>query len=208
MVYIPLNFQFGWIPLNPRRWRHQRPWVTHHGKRRRRPVHDASCYFDDDPQSIGKNGWLRFIMLQYHVISSYIIWYHLISIHWWGLMCPFWGARNGLHDPSCRPRRSGSNGRGRLRDASRGHLDVVGMDVLWGFPSMGVPQNGWLIRENPNKIWMIWGMIWGVPPWLRTPPYGVLVCGRGWYMTWLTQSDTEAITIFVYIIIDFSDQLI
>ena len=25
-----------------------------------------------------------------------------------------------------------------------------------GFPEIGVPQNGWLIRENP--AWMIWGL--------------------------------------------------
>ena len=29
--------------------------------------------------------------------------------------------------------------------------------VIWAFPKIGVPQNGWLIMENTIKIWMIWG---------------------------------------------------
>ena len=28
---------------------------------------------------------------------------------------------------------------------------------IWRFPEIGVPQNGWLIMENPIKIRMIWG---------------------------------------------------
>ena len=24
--------------------------------------------------------------------------------------------------------------------------------IIWGFPGMGVPQNGWFIRENPTKM--------------------------------------------------------
>ena len=24
--------------------------------------------------------------------------------------------------------------------------------VIWGFPKLGVPQNGWFIRENPIKM--------------------------------------------------------
>ena len=29
-------------------------------------------------------------------------------------------------------------------------------DAIWMFPKIGVPQNGWFVRENPIK-WMIWG---------------------------------------------------
>ena len=28
--------------------------------------------------------------------------------------------------------------------------------IIWVFPKIGVPQNGWFIMENPIK-WMIWG---------------------------------------------------
>ena len=27
-----------------------------------------------------------------------------------------------------------------------------GKRIIWGFPYMGNPQNGWLIRENPTKM--------------------------------------------------------
>ena len=37
---------------------------------------------------------------------------------------------------------------------------------MWGSPKMGVPQNGWFIRENPMKNgWQL-----RVPLWLRKPP--------------------------------------
>jgi len=26
---------------------------------------------------------------------------------------------------------------------------------IWGFPKMGIPQNGWFVMENPNLKWMI-----------------------------------------------------
>ena len=29
--------------------------------------------------------------------------------------------------------------------------------LKWLFPKIGVPQNGWFIRENPMNKWMIWG---------------------------------------------------
>ena len=29
--------------------------------------------------------------------------------------------------------------------------------LIWGFPQLGDPQNGWFIRENPICKWIIWG---------------------------------------------------
>ena len=37
-------------------------------------------------------------------------------------------------------------------------FDVVS-EMIWVFPKIGVPQNGWFIMENPKTLlkWMIWG---------------------------------------------------
>ena len=37
--------------------------------------------------------------------------------------------------------------------------------TIWGFPSMGYPNNGWFIRENPTKI----RMMKGIPLFQETP---------------------------------------
>ena len=39
--------------------------------------------------------------------------------------------------------------------------------LIWWFPKMVVPQNGWFLVENPTKIDDL-----GVPLWLRKPPFG------------------------------------
>ena len=39
---------------------------------------------------------------------------------------------------------------------------------ILGFPKMEVPKNGWLFREIPIKIWMIFG----VSPISGNPPFG------------------------------------
>jgi hypothetical protein len=47
------------------------------------------------------------------------------------------------------------------------HFSDMGASVV-----MGVPQNGWFIRENPNLKWIIWGY-----PYFRKPPYITSVSG-------------------------------
>ena len=42
--------------------------------------------------------------------------------------------------------------------------------VIWVFPKIGVPQNGWFIMENPIR-WMIWGY-----PYSRKHPYDTSRC--------------------------------
>ena len=41
----------------------------------------------------------------------------------------------------------------------------IGKMMIWGFPSMGVPKNGWFMREYPIKITKIDDLYdLGVPP--------------------------------------------
>ena len=44
-----------------------------------------------------------------------------------------------------------------------------GKSLIWVFPKIGIPQNGWFIMENSIKIWMIWGY-----RYFRKHPYGEL----------------------------------
>ena len=33
---------------------------------------------------------------------------------------------------------------------------AIGCTRIWGFPQLGVPQDGWFRRRTPMKSWMIW----------------------------------------------------
>ena len=66
---------------------------------------------------------------------------------------PTWGAESGCGH-SWASRRSNIMGDGGVHDGiflgiSMGYESD---DVIWGFPKLGVPQNGWFIRENPIKM--------------------------------------------------------
>ena len=54
--------------------------------------------------------------------------------------------------------------------------DVLWIQVpMWGFPEMGVPQNGWFTMENPTKMDDDWGY-----PYFRKPQVGgqwILIMG-------------------------------
>ena len=45
-------------------------------------------------------------------------------------------------------------------------IPIHKLQHIWGFPKMGVPQNGWFIRENPIKMDDDWGY-----PYFRKPRY-------------------------------------
>ena len=47
---------------------------------------------------------------------------------------------------------------------------MLGSLTIWVFPKIGVPQNGWLIMENP---WMIWGY-----HYFRKHPYVYQICSN------------------------------
>ena len=42
--------------------------------------------------------------------------------------------------------------------------------VIWVFPKIGVPQNGWFIMENAILYWMIWGY-----PYFWKYPYSTVL---------------------------------
>ena len=42
--------------------------------------------------------------------------------------------------------------------------------MVHGVPWIGVPQNGWFMRENPMNMNDL-----GVPPFMETPKFGIMV---------------------------------
>ena len=47
-------------------------------------------------------------------------------------------------------------------------MKLASETIIWLFPNIGVPQNGWFIMENPIFQWRIWG---GKPLFLETSIY-------------------------------------
>ena len=60
----------------------------------------------------------------------------------------------------------GDSGAERQRPRSQRCERGREMWAIWGFPDMGICNNGWFIRENPIKMDDDWGY-----PYLRKPPY-------------------------------------
>ena len=109
----------------------------------------------------------------WHCFSHIITIYHNPSIHvyllciggWtWNLSTCVSSVENGPETQVWHTQKD------LLQDGEKGELEyaVLGLNwnvlehrashpKIWRFPSMGVPQNAWLIRNNPIKIWMMTG---------------------------------------------------